>query len=94
MGVTDATYTRLTHLAIFAVANLAVLLICLALPGPLALTLVLLMSLGIYVTIAPFQADVALNESLDDDERRRWRILLWVVPWAVALYWHRYVRRS
>jgi hypothetical protein len=74
--------------------NLVAVLIAVALPGIVALGFVLLSSVAIYVAIGPFRADVALNESLDEDERRRWRIALWVVPWAVALYWHRYVRRA
>ena len=92
--MTDRTYLHLTRLAYFAVANLAVILIGLAMPGPVAVVLVLVASLAIYVGIGPFQADVALNESLDDSERRRWRITLYLVPWAMTLYWHRYVRRT
>jgi hypothetical protein len=94
LHVAESTYTRLTHLAVFAVVNLAAILVGLALSGPVAVALLLLASLAIYVAIGPFQADVALNESLDEAERRRWRIALWIVPWAVALYWHRYVRRT
>ena len=93
MGVTDRVYTRLTRLAYFAIVNLVAVLIAVALPGIVALGFVLLSSVAIYVAIGPFQADVALNESLDEAERRRWRIALYLVPWAVALYWHRYVRR-
>jgi len=91
--VTDRTYTRLTRLAGFAVVDLVVILLALAIPGALAVWLVAIASLAIYVTMAPFQADVALNASLDDVERQRWRIALYLVPWATALYWHRYVRR-
>ena len=93
MGVTDRVYTRLTRLAYFAIVNLVAVLIAVALPGIVALGFVLLSSVAIYVAIGPFQADVALNESLDEAERRRWRIALYLVPWAVALYWHCYVRR-
>jgi hypothetical protein len=39
-----------------------------------------------------FQADVAFNSQLDHTERNRWRILLWMVPWSMTFYWHRYVR--
>jgi hypothetical protein len=92
--VSNRTYTRLTRLALFALADLAVILIALAVPGPVAIVFLLVASLAIYVGIGPFQADVALNESLDDAERRRWRIALYLVPWSMALYWHRYVRRS
>ena len=93
MNVSDRSYTRLTRLAIFAVADLVVILVALALPGPVAVAFVLIASLAIYVGIGPFQADLALNSALDETERQRWRIALYVVPWAMALYWHRYVRR-
>jgi hypothetical protein len=91
--VADRTYTRLTHLAAFAVVNLAVILVALAMPGPVGFSLVVLASLAIYVGIGPFQADIALNASLDETERRRWRIALFLVPWCMTLYWHRHVRR-
>jgi len=87
-------YTRLTRLAIFAVADLAVILVALATPGSaVSFAFLTIASVAIYVGIGPYQADLALNASLDDDERRRWRIALYVVPWAMALYWHRFVRR-
>jgi len=91
--VSDRTYTRLTRLALFAVVDLAVILVGLALPGFAAWAFVALASLAIYIGIGPYQADLALNASLDDVERRRWRIALYLAPWSMALYWHRYVRR-
>jgi hypothetical protein len=91
--VPDRTYTRLTRLALFAVVDLAVILVALALPGFVAWAFVAVASLAIYIGIGPYQADLALNASLDEVERRRWRIALYLVPWAMALYWHRYVRR-
>jgi hypothetical protein len=40
------------------------------------------------------QAEVQLNPRLDEDARVRWRIALWVLPGAMALYWWRcYERR-
>lgn len=89
----DRTYTRLTWLAGFAVLDLAVTLVALALPGGLELLIVFAASIPIYLAIGPYQADLALNDSLDAVERQRWRIALYLVPWSMALYWHRYVRR-
>ena len=39
-----------------------------------------------------FQAHRALNPGLDEEERGRWRIALFLLPWAMAWYWHRHVR--
>jgi len=71
--------------------SLVALAAALALPwGGLVLALIWLVLLP---AIGPFQAEVALNAVLDEAERRRWRIALYVVPWSMTLYWHRYVRR-
>jgi hypothetical protein len=91
--VSDRNYTRLTRLAVFAVVDLAVILVALALPGFVAWAFLAIASLAIYVGIGPYQADLMLNDSVDDVERQRWRIALYLVPWSMALYWHRYVRR-
>jgi hypothetical protein len=91
--VSDRNYTRLTRLAVFAVVDLAVILVALALPGFVAWAFVAIASLAIYVGIGPYQADLVLNDSVDEAERQRWRIALYLVPWSMALYWHRYVRR-
>lgn len=91
--MSDRTYTRLTRLAVFAVVDLAVILVALALPGFVAWAFVAVASLAIYIGIGPYQADLALNASLEEVERQRWRIALYLVPWSMALYWHRYVRR-
>jgi hypothetical protein len=86
-------YRRLTRLAIFAIVNLGVVLVALAVPGWIGIALVLIASVPIYLAIGPFQADLALNDGLEEHERTRWRIALYLVPWSMALYWHRYVRR-
>jgi hypothetical protein len=91
--VSDRNYTRLTRLAVFAVVDLAVILVALALPGFVAWAFVAIASLAIYVGIGPYQADLVLNDAVDEVERQRWRIALYLVPWSMALYWHRYVRR-
>jgi hypothetical protein len=43
-------------------------------------------------TVGHAQADLAFNHDLDDGERVRWRIAFFLVPGAVAFYWHLYVR--
>jgi hypothetical protein len=37
--------------------------------------------------------ELACSSSRARIERRRWRIALYVVPWSMTVYWHRYVRR-
>ena len=39
-----------------------------------------------------FHVDLIRNGELDEAARSRWRILLWLLPWSMALYWFRYVR--
>ena len=46
-----------------------------------------------FLAIGPYQADLALNVGLTEDERRWWRIALFLLPWSMALYWHQHVRR-
>ena len=52
----------------------------------LAVTLPLVWAWGRY------HADLALNAALDEAERNRWRLAIWFVPGAIALYWVRHVR--
>jgi hypothetical protein len=91
MEVSDRSYRRLTRYAALSAMSLVALAVALALPwgGP-AVVLIWLLLLP---AIGPFQAEVALNGVLDEGERRRWRIALYVMPWSMTLYWHRYVRR-
>ena len=90
--VSDRFYRRLTRFAALSVVDLVALAVAIALPGwgGAAVVLVWLLLLP---AIGPFQAEVARNPAFDEDERRRWRIALYVVPWSMTLYWHRYVRR-
>ena len=46
-----------------------------------------------FLAIGPYQTDLALNVGLTEDERRWWRIALFLLPWSMALYWHQHVRR-
>jgi steroid 5-alpha reductase family enzyme len=89
--VSDRSYRRLTRFAALSVVDLVALAVAATLPGwDAGVTLIWLLLLP---AIGPFQAEVALNPTLDEDDRRRWRIALYVVPWSMTLYWHRYVRR-
>jgi hypothetical protein len=90
--VSDRSYRRLTRFAALSVADLVALAVAAALPGWGGAGLILVWLL-LLPAIGPFQAEVALNPALDEDDRRRWRIALYVLPWSMTLYWHRYVRR-
>jgi hypothetical protein len=90
--VSDRSYRRLTRFAALSVAHLVALAVAAASPGWGGAG-VLLVWLLLLPAIGPFQAEVALNPTFDEDERRRWRIALYVLPWSMTLYWHRYVRR-
>ena len=91
--VSDRSYRRLTRYAVWSVVSLLVALAVTA-ASPESLWLIpIVMGLPLLPAIGPFQAEVALNPVLDDEGRRRWRIVLYVLPWSMTLYWHRYVRR-
>jgi hypothetical protein len=88
-------YARLRRYAALSAVQAVVVLVA-ALSA--ALTLVpgvvfVLAGVAMFWAWGPFQAEIALNERLDDISRRRWRVLLVVVPGAMALYFHRHVRR-
>jgi hypothetical protein len=90
----DRTYRRLTRYAVFSVLQLVVFLAVLLLGVEqglaglafVAVTLPLLWAWG------HFLADIELNPFLDDATRQRWRLAVYLVPGALAIYWHRYVR--
>jgi hypothetical protein len=88
------SHARLTRYAGLAVVHLVVVVAALsgALGAGSAGLLILLASVPFLFAWGAFQADVATNPALDEVERGRWRIALWVVPWAMTLYWLRYVR--
>jgi hypothetical protein len=94
--MSDRSYRRLTRYAGFAAVSVPSLLIAKLSPVPnYGAALVLLITLpALYLAIGPYQADVALNRDLDETARRWWRIVLFLLPWSMALYWHRYVRRE
>src|SRR4051794_21908064 len=92
--MSTSSYRRLTRFAAFAVAHLA-LVLALLVGGVLAAQagLVLLVaSIPLLFAWGSFQTDVALNPRLDEAERARWRIAMWLLPWTIALYWHVHVR--
>lgn len=85
---------RLTRYAAYSLFQLIVVLAVVAGPVPaeLAGVVVIVASVPVALAWGHVQADVAMNPALDDVERRRWRIAIWCVPGAVAVYWLRHVR--
>jgi hypothetical protein len=96
MTMSDRSYRRLTRYAAFAAASVPAFLITLLTPvshfGLAALVFLIALPVW-YLAIGPYQADIALNPNLDEPGRRWWRIALFLVPGAMAFYWHRHVRR-
>ena len=87
--VSRQRYRGLTRLAVMSAvigpALIAVLFVWNVVS--LVLALLWLWALGHY------QADVSFNPNLDEDWRRRWRVLLCLTPYAIVVYWLRQVRR-
>jgi len=86
-------YARLTRLAALSLGSVAVVLVARALGGTFGLVLFVLAAVPVYLAIGPYQADLALNQSLTEDERRWWRVALFLLPWTMSVYWLRHVRR-
>ena len=84
--------SRLARYAAFTLLHLVVVLAALALGGHQTGLIVLVVSIPLLFAWGHFQAHVAMNPELDEAGRRRWRVLLYVVPWSMSLYWYRYVR--
>ena len=85
---------RLTRYAAYSVFQLVVVLCVVAglIPAEVGGLAVIAASVPVAFGWGHVQADVALNPLLDAPARSRWRIAIWCVPGAVALYWLRYVR--
>ena len=85
---------RLTRYALFSLFQLIVVLAVVLGPVPAEVGGLAVLAASVPVALAwgHVQADVALNPLLDDGARSRWRIAIWCVPGAVALYWLRHVR--
>jgi hypothetical protein len=83
----------LARYAVFSTVHAVVVLGALfGVLGPHDWLVVLIASVPLLFAWGAFQADVAMNPVLDERDRNRWRILLWLLPWSMAAYWHRYVR--
>jgi hypothetical protein len=92
--MSDRMYRRLTRYALFAAASIPLALSLLAIPRYGGVLVFLLGVLPVwFLAIGPYQADLALNDWLSDEERRWWRIALFLLPWSMAVYWRRHVRR-
>src|SRR4051794_6116633 len=95
--MTDATYRRLTRYGVFSVLQLVVFLGVLLLggfgfeQGPAGLAFVAA-TLPLLWAWGHFLADIELNPFLDDRARLQWRLAVYLVPGALAIYWRRYVR--
>ena len=88
-------YARLRRYAVLSVVQVVVVI---AAAVSVALSLVsdivfVLACIGIFWAWGPFQAEIALNERLDDTGRWLWRVVLVLIPGSMALYFHRHVRR-
>jgi hypothetical protein len=93
--MSERSYRRLTRWAAFAAGTLPSVLVRVLGPDTMAATAlcVFVALLLLFLAVGPYQAEVALNPTLDEAARRWWRIVLFLFPWSIAIYWHRYVRR-
>ena len=84
-SVSARLYGRLHRYAVFAVAHgLGVVLALFGAFGGAGGLLVLVASVPLLWAWGAFQGDVALNDQLDEVDRQRWRIGLWLVPWSMT----------
>ncbi len=83
---------RLTRYAAFATAHSVVLLASAAGLGPIGWTIAAVTSLGFLWAWGHYHADLAINPQVDELQRNRWRIALYLLPWSMTLYWFIYVR--
>jgi hypothetical protein len=90
--MSDRSYRRLTRYAVFAAVSIPLALILRLTYGWGAVFVLDLLPVW-FLAIGPYQADLALNVGLTEDERRQWRITLFLLPWSMALYWRLHVRR-
>jgi hypothetical protein len=94
--MSDRSYRRLTRYALVTGVSVPTAVIWMASPFTASTAVAVLYLIALpfwYLAIGPYQAEIALNPFLDETGRRRWRIALFLVPGAMTLYWHRYVRR-
>jgi len=83
----------MSRYAAFAVLHGMVVVVALTgLLGAASGLAVLVASVPLLLAWGAFQADVAVNPRFDETARYRWRIVLWVLPWSMAVYWQLHVR--
>jgi hypothetical protein len=94
VAMSERSYRRLTRYAALSALHLllVVSLMIARVPGAEAALIVFVASPVLLLAWGPFQADIELNSELDVLERGRWRVAMWLLPWAAALYWLRHVR--
>lgn len=85
---------RLRSYAGFAAAHAALVLAVLVVPAPPSW-----LWIAVFVSAAPFllawghfHVHLAANGAVDETARTRWRSLLFLLPWSMALYWLLHVR--
>ncbi len=85
---------RLERYAAFSLLQLIGLLVVVVAAGAAEIVGLALLAASLPVVFGwgHVQADIAFNEQIDDVQRNRWRIAVWIVPGAIALYWLLYVR--
>lgn len=61
-------------------------------PGAVTGGLLALVGVLMLFSLGPVQAHITLSPDMDELERGRWRLLVAIIPGAVAAYWMLYVR--
>ena len=75
-------------------AGVAALAVAGALRPHVAVIALMLASVPVVWAWGPYHAHLALNGSLDEVARSRWRIAFSLVPPSMAVYWLLHVRRQ
>jgi hypothetical protein len=85
---------RLGFYAGFAAAHALVLLAVVLAPGRpgWAAAALGVSALPFLFAWGHYHVDLATNAGIREPERDRWRILFYLLPWSMALYWLRWVR--
>ena len=87
---------RLERYALFSLFQLfAVVAVVLGpVPAETAGLVVLIASVPVALGWGHVHAHLAFNEQVEEPRRTWWRVAIWCVPGAVAVYWLLYVRPS
>lgn len=84
---------RLRRYALFAAAHAVLVVAVLAASVPAwTVSLTLLTALPFVFAWGHFHVDLVRNAAVDESARTRWRILFYLLPWSIAVYWLRHVR--